>query len=95
MPDLSGSTAIVTGGARGIGLAMARALAECGASIGLIDLLAEVSDSAATLTKETGVVAAEHLDQDVSVADASDVSIDLATSRRCGQRNSDEAWNRG
>jgi NAD(P)-dependent dehydrogenase (short-subunit alcohol dehydrogenase family) len=58
MPDLSGSTAIVTGGARGIGLAMARALAECGASIGLIDLLAEVSDSAATLTKETGVVAA-------------------------------------
>ena len=34
MPDLSGSTAIVTGGARGIGLTMASALAQCGASIG-------------------------------------------------------------
>ena len=58
MPDLSGSTAIVTGGARGIGLAMAGALAKCGASIGLIDLLPEVSDSAANLANETGVVAA-------------------------------------
>ena len=85
MPDLSGSTAIVTGGARGIGLAMAGALAKCGASIGLIDLLPEVSDSAANLAKETGVVAAgviadvrdakaveaavEHLQQQLGTAD--------------------------
>jgi len=57
MPDLSGSTAIVTGGCRGLGLAMARALAECGASIGLIDVLSEVSDAAELLADETGVAA--------------------------------------
>ena len=54
MPDLHDSTAIVTGGARGLGLSMARALAECGASVGLIDILPEVSDSAVSLHKETG-----------------------------------------
>lgn len=75
MPDLSGSTAIVTGGARGIGLTMASALAQCGASIGLIDLLPEVSDSAADLVKETGVVAAGVI-ADVRDAKAVEVAVE-------------------
>ena len=55
MPDLSGSTALVTGGGRGLGLAMARALAECGASIGLLDVLPDVAEAAASLASATGV----------------------------------------
>lgn len=58
MPDFHSSTAIVTGGGRGLGLAMAHALAERGASIGLIDVLPEVADAAASLAQETGVATA-------------------------------------
>ena len=58
MPVLNGSTAIVTGGGRGLGLAMARALAECGASIGLLDILPDVSETAEVLARDTGVATA-------------------------------------
>lgn len=58
MPDLAGSIAVVTGGGRGLGLAMARTLAQCGASVGLIDVLPEVSDAAAALAEQTGVATA-------------------------------------
>ena len=58
MPTLQGSTAIVTGGGRGLGLAMARALAESGADIGLLDILPDVSETAAELGRETGVATA-------------------------------------
>jgi NAD(P)-dependent dehydrogenase (short-subunit alcohol dehydrogenase family) len=58
MPDLRGSTAVVTGGGRGLGLAMARHLAENGAAIGLIDVLPEVTDAASALAEQTGVRAA-------------------------------------
>jgi NAD(P)-dependent dehydrogenase (short-subunit alcohol dehydrogenase family) len=58
MPTLQGSTAIVTGGGRGLGLAMARALAESGAGIGLLDVLPDVSETAAALGRETGVATA-------------------------------------
>ena len=34
---LSGQTAVVTGASRGIGLAIATALAECGADIAVVD----------------------------------------------------------
>lgn len=37
--DLVGKTALVTGGARGLGLSMARALAGMGVRIGLVDIL--------------------------------------------------------
>lgn len=40
----SGRTAIVTGAARGLGLAMARTLARYGASIALLDRLDTVAD---------------------------------------------------
>ena len=53
-----GSTAIVTGGGRGLGYAMARDLAEHGANIGLIDVLDDVEATAAALAAETGVRAA-------------------------------------
>ncbi len=75
MPDLRGSNAIVTGGCRGLGLAMARALAECGASIGLIDVLPEVCDAAASLAHETGVAAAGVI-ADVRDAQAVEAAVD-------------------
>jgi NAD(P)-dependent dehydrogenase (short-subunit alcohol dehydrogenase family) len=52
--DLAGQTAVVTGGARGLGLQMARALAAQGVHVGLLDLLPEVTDSADALAR-TGV----------------------------------------
>ena len=51
---LSGRTAIVTGGARGLGYAIAQALAQNGASVVLADLLPTVVDSATNLAAETG-----------------------------------------
>lgn len=62
MADLSGSVAVVTGGGRGIGYSLAQALAGSGAAVGLIDILDEVEDSAATIADSTktataGVVA--------------------------------------
>ena len=36
--DFTGRTAAVTGGANGIGLAIARSLADCGATVYILDL---------------------------------------------------------
>lgn len=58
MADLSGSIAVVTGGGRGLGLAMALGLAERGANVGLIDVLPEVGAAASSLATQTGVRAA-------------------------------------
>lgn len=55
MPDLTGRIAVVTGGARGLGLSMARALARHGAAVALFDVLEEVGDSAAELGRDLGV----------------------------------------
>lgn len=52
---LTGRIAVVTGAARGLGLAMARTLAEHGATIALFDRLDTVAESAASLARETGV----------------------------------------
>jgi NAD(P)-dependent dehydrogenase (short-subunit alcohol dehydrogenase family) len=52
--DLAGRTAVVTGGARGLGLSAARALTRHGVRVALVDLLPEVVDSAAALSAETG-----------------------------------------
>lgn len=74
MPDLRGSTAVVTGGGRGLGLAMARHLAENGAAIGLIDVLPEVTDAARALAEQTGVTAAGVV-ADVRDAHAVDAAV--------------------
>ncbi|WCM55949.1 SDR family NAD(P)-dependent oxidoreductase [Microbacterium sp. EF45047] len=52
---LSGRVAVVVGGARGLGLAMAAALADYGADVALLDILPAVSDAAAALAAEKGV----------------------------------------
>jgi sorbose reductase len=52
---LQGSVAVVTGGARGLGLEMARALAKAGADIALVDLLVDqTQESANQIGQETG-----------------------------------------
>jgi NAD(P)-dependent dehydrogenase (short-subunit alcohol dehydrogenase family) len=51
---LQGKCALVTGGARGIGLAVAKALAREGASVAIADLNGESAKSAAAQIKEQG-----------------------------------------
>lgn len=53
--DLTGQTAVLTGGARGIGLTLAQALAADGANIALLDLLETVEDVAKNLASEYNV----------------------------------------
>ena len=56
--DLSGKTAVITGGAAGIGKASARMLAEAGADVALLDINAEeAAASAAEIAAECGVKA--------------------------------------
>lgn len=54
-PDIAGKTAVVTGGARGLGYSLASALARSGANVALLDLLPIVGDSATQLAADTGV----------------------------------------
>ena len=49
LEDLNGQVAVVTGGARGLGFSMAGALARLGVHVALLDMLADVTDSAKTL----------------------------------------------
>lgn len=51
----SGRTAVIVGGARGLGLAMATALAENGADVVLLDILPQIQESARGLAQGTGV----------------------------------------
>lgn len=70
--QLAGQIAAVTGGARGLGLSMARALAREGAAIALFDVLGEVTESAASLSDDLGVDSAGFLvdvTSDTEVAD--------------------------
>ncbi len=52
--SLQGRVAVITGGARGIGLALSLTLAEHGASIALLDQLDAVASSADLVTEKTG-----------------------------------------
>jgi 3-oxoacyl-[acyl-carrier protein] reductase len=60
--DLKGRTAIVTGGARGIGFAAAQKLQACGAAIALWDVDAAALDKAAASLKQSGTVYAATVD---------------------------------
>ena len=52
--NLSGKVALVTGAARGIGLAVSEALAQCGASVLLTDVLVEVGKAACEKINNAG-----------------------------------------
>ncbi|HEX4059584.1 MAG TPA: SDR family oxidoreductase [Streptosporangiaceae bacterium] len=55
--DLTGRKALVTGGARGLGEGMARALARAGASVVLGDIRADLCKATADALKDTGATA--------------------------------------
>jgi len=71
----AGSTAVITGGSRGIGFTLANALAAQGARIGLIDVLEDVADSAQKIVDTHGVKAAGVV-ADVTDAAALDAAFD-------------------
>lgn len=75
--DLHGRTAVITGGARGLGYSLASALAAQGVHVALLDLLPIVQESAARLAAEHGVRAAGYT-VDVTSADAVEAAFAAA-----------------
>jgi NAD(P)-dependent dehydrogenase (short-subunit alcohol dehydrogenase family) len=75
--DLKGRTAIVTGGARGIGFAAARKLLESGAAVAVWDVDAAALQEATAALKERGRVHAAAVDvtDAVAVGKAADIVI--------------------
>lgn len=75
--DLTGQTAIITGGARGLGYSLATALAGHGVNIALLDLLPAVTESAETLRARYGVESRGYI-VDVTDADAMEQTFERA-----------------
>ncbi|WP_426738702.1 SDR family oxidoreductase [Plantibacter sp. 2H11-2] len=73
--DLHGRTAVITGGARGLGYSIASALAAQGVQVALLDLLPTVHESAERLASEYGVRTSAHT---VDVTDATAVEAAFA-----------------
>lgn len=77
--DTSGHTALVTGAARGIGLAIARELAAAGSAVALADLDAELADTCAhSIADEFG---AEAIGIGMDVSDSGSIDSGLAEVR--------------
>jgi NAD(P)-dependent dehydrogenase (short-subunit alcohol dehydrogenase family) len=82
LQEFSGQTALVTGAARGIGLAIARALAAAGARVVIADVNAAAGDPAAASLRADGH-AADFLPLDLAAAGAGSALI-AATARLTG-----------
>lgn len=76
-PDLQGRTAIITGGSRGIGLAIGQRLAEAGANVVLTSRDQDSADAAAAQVDGNALGVAAHAAQD----DAAQRCIDLTLER--------------
>ena len=79
--DITGSTAIVTGGASGIGAAVARALAAKGATVVVADLNAEKGEALAA--EIDGVFASVDVTRTDQVAAAVEAAAEIAPLRAC------------
>jgi NAD(P)-dependent dehydrogenase (short-subunit alcohol dehydrogenase family) len=77
--DLKGQVAVVTGGARGLGLSMARGLAQWGAHIALLDVLPEVADSAKGVARDFPV---QTVGVEVDVTDEASITAAFAEVER-------------
>ncbi len=65
----AGKTALITGGARGIGRAIAEELAAAGATLAIVDVLQDVAEATAAAFRERGVEAAAFVANVASPAD--------------------------
>ena len=79
--DFDGKTALITGGARGIGLATAKMLAQQGARLGLVDINAETLRQACESL--SGITSAVGLKCDISQPDQVQATVD-EVARRLG-----------
>ena len=73
--DVTGSTAVITGGAGGLGVEAATALAQCGAGVILADLDAEALSAAVGRLKAAGATASSVI-LDVTDAEAVERAAD-------------------
>ncbi|MBL7911229.1 MAG: SDR family oxidoreductase [Bacteroidia bacterium] len=76
--SLSGKTAVITGGAKGIGLATAKRIAELGAHVILADMDIETAQKEAAIFKSQGLLASAtqlRLPDEQSINDAADFAV--------------------